>query len=119
MFGHRRSYNGSAYDFFHTGLDYCGTIGVDIYASAAGRVVLSEELIVLGNVTVIDHGWGVFSAYAHQSEVFVQVGDWVEKGQLIGLVGETGRVSGPHLHWEVIVGGVQVDPLQWLAREFP
>ncbi len=48
-----------------------------------------------------------------------QVGDQVEKGQLIGRVGETGRVSGPHLHWEVIVGGVQVDPLQWLAREFP
>jgi len=119
LFGHRRSYNGSAYDFFHTGLDYCGTIGEDIYSTAAGRVVLTKELIVRGNATVIDHGWGVFTAYAHQSEIFVQVGDWVDKGQLIGRVGETGRVSGPHLHWEVIVGGVQVDPLQWLAREFP
>jgi len=68
---------------------------------------------------VIDHGWGVYTAYGHQSEILVQVGDQVQKGQLIGLVGETGRVSGPHLHWEVIVGGVQVDPLQWLAREFP
>ena len=119
LFGHRRSYNGSAYDFFHTGLDYCGTIGVDIYASAAGRVVLVEELIVRGNATVIDHGWGVYTAYAHQSEFLVEVGDWVERGQLIGRVGEDGRVSGPHLHWEVIVGGVQVDPLQWLRREFP
>ena len=118
-FGHRRSYNGSAYDFFHTGLDYCGTLGVDIYASASGRVVLTEDMIVRGNATVIDHGWGVYSAYAHQSENLVNVGDWVEKGQLIGRVGETGHVSGPHLHWEVIVGGVQVDPLQWLAREFP
>ena len=119
MFGHRRSYNGSAYDFFHTGLDYCGRIGDDIYASAAGKVVLTEKLTVRGNATVIDHGWGVFTAYAHQSETFVQVGDIVEKGQLIGRVGETGRVSGPHLHWEVIVGGIQVDPLQWLSREFP
>jgi murein DD-endopeptidase MepM/ murein hydrolase activator NlpD len=68
---------------------------------------------------VIDHGWGVYTAYGHQSEFLVQVGDRVEKGQLIGRVGETGRVSGPHLHFEVIVGGVQVDPLQWLGREFP
>ena len=47
------------------------------------------------------------------------MGDWVEKGQVIGLVGETGRVTGPHLHWEVIVGGVQVDPLDWLKNEYP
>jgi murein DD-endopeptidase MepM/ murein hydrolase activator NlpD len=119
MFGHRRSYNGSAYDFFHTGLDYCGTVGVDIYASANGKVVLTDDFIVRGNATVIDHGWGVYTAYAHQSEILVQEGEWVEKGQLIGRVGETGRVSGPHLHWEVIVGKVQVDPLQWLSREFP
>ncbi len=90
-FGHRRSYNGSAYDFFHTGLDFCGAIGDDIYAAAAGRVVLRESLIVRGNATVIDHGWGVFTAYAHQTEFLVEVGDWVEKGQLIGRVGETGQ----------------------------
>lgn len=119
MFGNRRSYNGSAYNFFHTGQDFCGRVGIDIYASAAGNIVLTEDFIVRGNATVIDHGWGVYSAYAHQSEILVQVGDRVEEGQLIGRVGETGRVSGPHLHWEVIVGGVQVDPLQWLAREFP
>ncbi|MFN2233633.1 MAG: peptidoglycan DD-metalloendopeptidase family protein [Anaerolineales bacterium] len=118
-FGHRRSYNGSNYDFFHSGLDFCGQIGTDIYAPADGVVVFTDPVIVRGNATVIDHGWGVYTAYGHQSEILVNVGDQVEKGQLIGRVGETGRVSGPHLHWEVIAGGVQVDPLQWLAREFP
>lgn len=118
-FGHRRSYNGGAYDFFHTGLDFCGQIGTDIYAPANGVVVFADAMVVRGNATIIDHGWGVYSLYGHQSEFLVSVGDQVEKGQLIGRVGETGRVSGPHLHWEVIVGGVQVDPLQWLSREFP
>jgi murein DD-endopeptidase MepM/ murein hydrolase activator NlpD len=118
-FGNRRSYNGSTYDFFHTGLDFCGQIGTDIYAPADGVVVFTDSVIVRGNATVIDHGWGIYSAYGHQSEILVNVGDQVKQGQLIGRVGETGRVSGPHLHWEIIAGGVQVDPLQWLAREFP
>ncbi len=118
-FGHRRSYNESGYYYFHTGLDFCGQRGTEIYAPAPGRVVLVRDLTVRGNATVIDHGRGVYSAYAHQSEIFVAEGDWVETGQVIGLVGETGRVTGPHLHWEIIVGGVQVDPQQWLAQPFP
>lgn len=118
-FGHRRSYNESGYFFFHSGLDFCGGVGVDIYAPAPGKVVFVDTLKIRGNATVIDHGWGVYSAYGHQSEILVSVGDVVETGQLIGLVGETGRVTGPHLHWEVIVGGVQVDPLPWLSQEYP
>ncbi len=118
-FGNRRSYNGSAYRFFHTGLDFCGQSGVEIYAPAPGVVVFTGSLTVRGNATVIDHGWGVYTAYAHQSEIFVQVGERVETGQVIGLVGSTGRVTGPHLHWEVIVGGVQVDPLPWLSQGYP
>ncbi|HIE58274.1 MAG TPA: LysM peptidoglycan-binding domain-containing protein [Anaerolineales bacterium] len=118
-FGNRRSYNGSAYEFFHTGLDFCGQVGTEIYAAASGVVVFAESTTIHGNATVIDHGWGIYTAYAHQSEMMVSAGDPVEKGQLIGRVGVTGRVSGPHLHWEVIVGGVQVDPLQWLERVFP
>lgn len=118
-FGNRRSYNGSAYQYFHTGLDFCGRTGVEVTAPAPGVVVYTDSLIVRGNSTVIDHGWGVYTAYAHQSEILVSVGERVETGQLIGLVGETGRVTGPHLHWEVIVGGVQVDPLDWLNQPYP
>jgi murein DD-endopeptidase MepM/ murein hydrolase activator NlpD len=118
-FGNRRSYNGSAYDSFHTGLDIVGQVGREIFAPAPGEVVYTGSLIVRGNATVINHGWGVYTGYAHQSEILVEVGDWVETGDLIGLVGETGRVEGPHLHWEVLVGGVQVDPLDWLEDIYP
>ncbi|MEA3349831.1 MAG: peptidoglycan DD-metalloendopeptidase family protein [Chloroflexota bacterium] len=119
LFGNRRSYNESGYEYFHSGLDYCGSTGTDIYAPAPGKVIFIGELTVRGNATVVDHGWGVYTAYAHQSEFLVAEGDQVETGQLIGKVGVTGRVTGPHLHWEVIVGGVQVDPLQWLQQTFP
>jgi murein DD-endopeptidase MepM/ murein hydrolase activator NlpD len=118
-FGNRRSYNGSPYKYFHTGLDIVGTTGTEIYAPAPGIVVFAGPLTVRGNATVIDHGWGVYTAYLHQSEFKVKVGDRVQAGQLIGLVGGTGRVEGPHLHWEVIVGGVQVDPLDWLKQAYP
>ncbi len=118
-FGNRRSYNGSAYKYFHTGLDIVGKIGAEIYAPAAGTVVFTGPLTVRGNATMIDHGWGVYTGYMHQSEIKVKAGDHVEAGQLIGLVGDTGRVEGPHLHWEVWVGGVQVDPLDWLSQVYP
>ena len=118
-FGNRRSYNGSAYQYFHTGLDFCGGVGVEILAPAAGVVVFAGPLTVRGNATMIDHGWGVYSGYMHQSEILVDVGDRVEPGQVIGLVGGTGRVTGPHLHWEIWSGGVQVDPMDWLEQIFP
>jgi len=119
LFGNRRSYNGSAYTYFHTGLDFCGGIGTEIYAPASGTVVFTGPLTVRGNATMIDHGWGVYSGYMHQSEIKVAVGEKVASGQLIGLIGNTGRVTGPHLHFEVWVGGVQVDPMDWLQQEFP
>jgi murein DD-endopeptidase MepM/ murein hydrolase activator NlpD len=118
-FGNRRSYNGSPYRFFHTGLDIIGQPGDKIIAPAPGRVVFAGPLTVRGQATMIDHGWGIYTGYMHQSEILVQVGDIVEAGQVIGLVGRTGRVEGPHLHWEVWAGGVQVDPLEWLVRVFP
>lgn len=118
-FGNRRSYNGSTYSFFHTGLDIVGKNGDDILAPAAGIVVYTGTLTVRGNATMIDHGWGIYTGYMHQSEILVNVGDQVEAGQLIGRVGETGRVEGPHLHWEVWAGGVQVDPLDWLNNIYP
>jgi murein DD-endopeptidase MepM/ murein hydrolase activator NlpD len=119
LFGSRRSYNGSPYDYFHSGLDFCGSTGTDLYAPAAGKVVFAGPLTVRGNATVIDHGWGIYTAYDHQSQIFVRAGDLVQPGQLIGLGGATGRTTGPHLHWEVWVGGVQVDPMDWLERNFP
>jgi murein DD-endopeptidase MepM/ murein hydrolase activator NlpD len=74
---------------------------------------------VRGNATYIDHGWGVYTGYLHQSQLLVQAGDRVETGRLIGMVGNTGRVTGPHLHWEVWVGGVPVQPLEWTSRSYP
>ncbi|MEW6568200.1 MAG: LysM peptidoglycan-binding domain-containing protein [Chloroflexota bacterium] len=119
VFGSRRSYNNTGYNYYHTGLDFYGSTGTPILAPARGRVVFAGPLSVRGNTTLIDHGWGVFTGYLHQSEILVSVGDMVEPGQTIGLVGATGRVTGAHLHWEVLVGGVPVDPLEWTSVEFP
>ena len=118
-FGRRRSYNGSAFSYMHAGLDFCGQVGHNIYAPAAGKVVFVGTFPVRGNTTVIDHGWGIFTVYAHQSEINVKVDDTVTPDQIIGLVGETGRVTGPHLHWEVWAGDIQVDPWDWLQNTFP
>ncbi len=119
-FGNRRAYNDGDFDYFHTGVDLttCGNT-LNIYAIAPGKVVMADSLVVRGNFTLIDHGWGVFSGYGHQAEMFVKVGDYVQAGQLIGFVGQTGRVTGPHLHLEVWVHGVQVNPIDWLDKEYP
>jgi murein DD-endopeptidase MepM/ murein hydrolase activator NlpD len=122
LFGGRRSYNGSAYNYFHTGLDFCYNYNLEvneIYAPADGIVVFADEMIVRGKATMINHGWGIYTAYMHQDEILVEEGDIVKAGQVIGIVGGTGRVNGPHLHLEVWVGGVQVDPMDWLEGEFP
>jgi murein DD-endopeptidase MepM/ murein hydrolase activator NlpD len=119
VFGTRRSYNGSDYTYYHTGLDLYGSTQTEVLAPARGVVVFADFLTVRGNVTFIDHGWGVFSGFLHQSQLLVQPGEMVEPGQLIGYVGATGRVTGPHLHWEVWVGGVPVDPREWTASVFP
>jgi len=104
---------------FHSGLDFCGGEGLQIFAPAAGKVVFAAPLTVRGNATIIDHGWGVYSGFWHQSQLLVNVGDMVGPGQVIGLVGGTGRVTGPHLHWEVWVNGIQVNPLSWLNQAYP
>ncbi len=76
-------------------------------------------LTVHGNTTIIDHGWGIYSMYCHQSEFDVQVGQQVKAGDLIGKVGSTGRVTGPHLHWEIWVNGIEVNPIDWLTITYP
>jgi hypothetical protein len=123
-YGSRRQYIGLesdlTYQGFHTGLDFGGGTGLPITAPAAGRVVLTApDQVIRGNATMIDHGWGVYSGFWHQSEFKVQVGDMVTPGQIIGLVGNTGRGTGAHLHWELWVNGVQVDPLDWLQQAYP
>ena len=119
QFGTRRSYNGSDYSYYHTGLDLYGSTQTQVLAPARGVVVYAGFLTVRGNVTYIDHGWGVFSGFLHQSQLLVNPGDTVTPGQVIGYVGGTGRVTGPHLHWEVWVGGVPVDPREWTVSVFP
>lgn len=119
FFGTRRSYNGSGFIYYHTGLDLFGSSTTRVLAPADGRVAFAGFLTVRGNTTYLDHGWGVFSGFLHQSELLVQVGDMVETGQTIGFVGGTGRATGPHLHWEIWVGGVPVDPLIWTRTAFP
>lgn len=118
-FGTRRSYNNGPVDGFHGGTDFGAGTGTPIYAPAAGRVVLADELIVRGTSVLIDHGLGVFSGYWHQSDLAVQAGQNVQRGDLIGYVGDTGLVSGAHLHWEMRVGGIAVDPMQWTELVIP
>ncbi len=122
-YGNRRTYIGQGTDLsiqgFHTGLDFGGGTGLPITAPARGRVVFAGTWTVRGGTTIIDHGWGVYSGFWHQSKINVQVGDLVELGQVIGEVGGTGRVTGPHLHWELWVSGIQVDPLDWLTQTYP
>jgi murein DD-endopeptidase MepM/ murein hydrolase activator NlpD len=118
QFGSVRSYNSSDFIYFHSGMDFQGNTSTPIYAAAAGEVVFAGKLDVRGGATIISHGRGVYTGYWHQSEIDVKVGDHVEFGQAIGKVGAEGRVTGAHLHFEVLVGGVQVDPMEWLHGGF-
>jgi murein DD-endopeptidase MepM/ murein hydrolase activator NlpD len=118
-FGWRRSYNGGPFDSYHDGIDYGSPGGTVIRAAANGTVVFSGPLQVRGNVTIIDHGWGVFSGYWHQYKIYVQVGQVVQQAEAIGEVGSSGLSTGSHLHFAMWVGGNAVNPEQWLTTEFP
>ena len=120
QFGSRRTYNDDPGVYYHTGLDLGYCKGTDVYAPAGGTVVgVFPDQIVRGNTIVIDHGLGVYTMYLHLSEILVEQGAVVESGQLIGIIGTTGRSTGPHLHFEVDIQGTPVNPLTWLRREFP
>lgn len=119
-FGSRRTYNDDPKIFYHTGLDLGYRQGTDVYAPAKGKVVGAlPGLIVRGNTVVIDHGLGVYTIYMHLNEILVEEGTMVTPGQLIGIIGTTGRSTGPHLHFEVDVQGTPVNPATWLRRAFP
>jgi RNase P/RNase MRP subunit p29 len=113
-FGSRSIFNGQPRQP-HGGADFLSPAGTPIHAPNSGRVVLARDLYFTGNTVVIDHGLGVFSLLAHLSVMDVHQGELVTRGQIIGQVGATGRVTGPHLHWAVRMNGARVDPLAVLA----
>lgn len=116
VFGTRRQYRSPVplYATFHTGWDFAAPVGEQVTAPLPGTVVLAQDLVTKGLAVVLDHGQGVLSGYWHLSEISVEEGDFVETGDPVGLVGSSGISSGPHLHWEVRIHGVPVNPQQFL-----
>ncbi|UCE85512.1 MAG: M23 family metallopeptidase [Deltaproteobacteria bacterium] len=115
-FAERRAYqiDGKALSHAtHYGYDLASTARAPVGASNAGRVVFADDLGIYGNCVLIDHGLGVSSLYGHLSRVDVAPGDRVERGQTIGLTGQTGLAGGDHLHFAILVGGTYVDPVEW------
>lgn len=117
-FGRGRQFNGKVTSR-HMGTDYAGAVGTPIRAANRGVVRLVDSFYLGGNVVYIDHGEGLVTAYLHLSQHRVAQGDTVEQGALIGLVGATGRVTGPHLHWIARYGRVTVDPISLLEVTSP
>ncbi|HEY9053425.1 MAG TPA: M23 family metallopeptidase, partial [Rectinemataceae bacterium] len=109
-------YNGSSEYSVHGGIDIGATEGTTVSACASGRVVFAAPRIVTGKTIVIEHLPGLFSIYMHLSSIATDEGKIVEAGQTIGKVGSTGLSTGPHLHWELRIGQVSVDPEYWLTR---
>ncbi|HET7768255.1 MAG TPA: M23 family metallopeptidase [Chloroflexota bacterium] len=101
----------------HGGIDLAVPLGTPIAAPADGVVVFTGRWSIRGNVAVVSHGAGVHTVHAHALDLAVKAGDAVVTGQVLGRVGSTGLSTGPHLHWEVRVHGVGVDPLEWIERE--
>ncbi len=118
-FGTRRAYNDGPYAGYHGGVDLRGSTGTPVYAPAAGTVVLTEDLIIRGGALMLDHGWGMLTGYWHLSEIEVELGQHVQQGDLIARIGNTGLSTGAHLHWEMWIGGVNVNPMQWLEPFHP
>jgi len=115
-FGRRRILNGQARSP-HAGVDFPAPAGTPVFASQSGKVVLAEELYYSGNTVVLDHGYGIYTLYAHLSEIEVQSGETVKVGEEIGKVGATGRVTGPHLHWGLTIEHARVNGLQIAERQ--
>lgn len=113
LFGSQRIYRGGVPAAFHSGLDMAPGAGKPVVAPADGVVVLAGQppFSLEGNLVIIDHGFGLNSAFLHMATSLVQVGDHVRQGQQIGTVGMTGRATGPHLHWSVTWRGARLDPL--------
>ena len=120
LYGEQRSFNGGPIEEYHTGIDFGGETGSSVTAANSGIVSWAGRTRRRGNGIIVDHGAGVFTGYYHLSEVLQTAGAVVEQGDLIARMGATGLATGPHLHWEVVVRGITVNPLPWLRLlEFP
>jgi murein DD-endopeptidase MepM/ murein hydrolase activator NlpD len=116
-FGERRIFNNKPRSS-HKGVDIKVPYGTPVKASNSGRVVLASDLYFAGKTVIIDHGMSVFTMYCHFSKIRVNRDELVKKGEIIGEIGATGRVTGPHLHWGVKVSGISVDPFSILSLTF-
>lgn len=110
-FGKRRVLNGQP-GSPHGGVDFPALTGTPVHSAQRGRVMLAQELFFSGNTVVVDHGLGIYTFYGHLSEIDAKVGEDLEAGAILGKVGATGRVTGPHLHWGLTVERARVNPLQ-------
>ncbi|MFN8372233.1 MAG: M23 family metallopeptidase [Anaerolineae bacterium] len=117
-FGAYRVFNGTV-TTRHTGWDFRAAVGTPVMAMAPGVVVFAGLLDIRGNYVFIDHGYGVYSGYAHFSQIHVTRGQEVAEGQIIGVSGDTGRSSGAHLHWEMVVNGEWIDTVQFMETWLP
>ena len=122
-YGIRRYYNGVfANDYYHRGVDYADYTGSPVKAPAAGQIRLigreKDGFEIHGNTVGIDHGQGVLSIFIHLNSINVKEGDYVQQGQVVGTIGNTGASTGPHLHWGLFVHGVGVDPVPWRYQGF-
>jgi len=113
-FGKARVYNGSLKGY-HSGTDFRAKIGTPIEAANDGKVVLVKKRFYSGGTVILDHGEGIYTCYFHMSKFKVKEGTLVKRGEILGLSGESGRVTGPHLHFSARIKGVQVDPLQLIT----
>ncbi|MBI2974090.1 MAG: M23 family metallopeptidase [Deltaproteobacteria bacterium] len=116
-FGMRRSPRGIG-TRFHEGIDIAASIGTPVYASGDGVVTFAGYKNGLGKTIIIDHGFGITTVYGHNSSLYVREGERVKRGSSISAVGRTGRTTGPHLHYQVVVDGMPVDPMRYIIESF-
>ena len=113
LYGHRRFFNDVPRSP-HSGLDIAAPTGTPIVAPGPGIVALRGDFYFNGKTILLDHGQGLITMYCHMSEYMVEEGEFIDQGQMLGLVGSTGRSTGPHLHWSVSLNNFRIDPLEFL-----
>lgn len=118
LFGLKRFFNKQAKDP-HGGLDIAAGAGTPIKAPAGARVIDTGNFYYNGNTVFLDHGQGLISGYFHMTDIAVKPGQQLKQGDILGTVGKTGRVTGPHLHWNIYLNNTKVDPALFIARDIP